>query len=144
MRPEPSTYLSRDAIETHLANFDRGGSYLVPKEALDRYGRDLLGRPDNTQFIMTKAEMDQVLARANGDVSVIETQLGIPSGAWQGKDLVRIDVPAPRDLNLRMPSGNEAGANPLWIPGGKLPTGQLEAVVNSIPKGQYVEGQLWR
>jgi hypothetical protein len=42
-------------------------------------------------------------------------------------------------LNLRMPSGNEAGANNLWLPGGKLPTGQSEAVVNQIPKGAYTE-----
>lgn len=84
-----------------------------------------------------------MLSRSNGDVLVIETQLGIPSGAWQGKDLVRIDILAPRELGLRMPSGNESRANPLWIPGGELPTGQLEAVVNSIPKGKYVESELW-
>lgn len=87
---------------------------------------------------------DQVLAKANGDVSIIEKELGIPPGMWQGKDLVRIDVPAPRELNLRMPTDNEGGANSLWIPGGKLPTGYLEAVVNRIPKGQYLEGPpLW-
>jgi hypothetical protein len=30
-----------------------------------------------------------------------------------------------------MPSGNEFGTNAQWLPGGKLPTGQLEAVVNT-------------
>lgn len=83
---------------------------------------------------MTKTGMDGILASANGDISVIESKLGIPPGAWQAKELVRIDIPTPRDLNLQMPSGNEAGANPLWIPGGTLRTGQLEAVINSIPK----------
>jgi hypothetical protein len=29
-------------------------------------------------------------------------------------------------LILRLPSGNEAGANIQWIPGGKLPTGHLD------------------
>jgi hypothetical protein len=143
-RPDPSTYLSMDAIEAHLSNFDNGAAYIVPKDALDRYGRDLLGRPDNTQFVMTKTEMDQMLARANGNVATLENELGIPAGAWQGKDLVRIDIPNPRALDLRMPSGNEMGANNLWIPGGRLPTGQLEAVVNAIPKGQYTENALWR
>jgi hypothetical protein len=56
----------------------------------------------------------------------------------------RIDVPAPRDLNLHMLSGKQAGANPIWIPGGRLPTGLLEGVINQVPKGQYVEGPLWR
>lgn len=30
-----------------------------------------------------------------------------------------------------MPSGNEAGANVNWIPGGKLPTGLNEAVIKT-------------
>jgi hypothetical protein len=34
-------------------------------------------------------------------------------------------------LNLRIPSGNEAGANEFWIPGGKLPDGNSEAVIDA-------------
>jgi len=40
-----------------------------------------------------------------------------------------------------MASGNEIGANELWISGGKLPRGYSEAVINSIPKNSYVEIQ---
>lgn len=138
-RPEPSTYLPADKVDAHLARFDEGASYLVPKAALDRYGRALLGRADNSQFVMTRPEMDDMIARARGDVAVVERELGIPAGAWQGKTLVRIDIPSPRDLDLRMPNGREDGANALWLPGGKLPTGQDEAVVNQIPEGQYRE-----
>jgi hypothetical protein len=98
----------------------------------------MIGRPDG-QFLMPKSELDAVLKRADGDISVIERELGIPPGSWKGQELVRIDVPKPKDLNLRVPSGNEAGANDLWLPGGKLPTGQSEAVVNQIPKGSYTE-----
>lgn len=86
---------------------------------------------------MTKAEMDSVLLISHGDLSLIERKLGIPPGAWDGRILVRIDIPAPRKLRLRMPSGNEAGANALWIPGGFLPTGFKEAVIDRIPKGRY-------
>jgi hypothetical protein len=142
-RPDPSAYMSKSAIDAHLAEFDAGGSYLVPKDALNRYGRELLGRPDNTQFVMTKKEMDHMLGRAKGDISIIEAELGIPAGAWKGKELVRIDVPAPRNLGVRVPSGNESGANDLWLPGGRLPTGQLEATVDSIPRGQYTESEIW-
>ena len=85
--------MSAEAIDAHLANFDKGASYLVPKDALDKYGRELLGRPDNSQFVMTSGEMDSLLGRANGDISVIEKELGIPDGMWQGKELLRIDVP---------------------------------------------------
>jgi filamentous hemagglutinin len=142
-RPDPITYLSKEQIESHLANFDKGASYLVPKNVLDTYGRDLLGYPDNSQFVMPKEQMDQLLMKANGNIAIIEKELGIPAGAWSGKEMVRVDVPDPRSLNLRMPSGNEAGTNSLWIPGGKLPTGRLEAIVNQIPEGQYIERSLW-
>ena len=56
--------------------------------------------------------------------------------------MVQINIATPRDFNVRMPSGNEMGANNLWLPGGRLPTGQLEAVVDQIPKGGYTESLL--
>lgn len=36
-------------------------------------------------------------------------------------------------LNLRIPSGNEAGANSHWIPGGKTDGGVPEAITDLIP-----------
>ena len=83
--------------------------------------------------------MDNLLAKANGDLTVIETELGIPSGLWKDKDLVRIDIPNPKQLDVRIPSGNEGGANELWLPGGKLPKGYSEAVLNQIPQANYKE-----
>ncbi|MEY3210898.1 MAG: hypothetical protein RIT28_1379, partial [Pseudomonadota bacterium] len=138
-RPDPVDYIPPDKMAAHLEKFKDGASYLVPKDVLDRFGRDKLGWPDNSQFVMTKGELDAVLAKANGDISIIEQELGIPAGTWAGREMVRIDIPAPETLNVRMPSGNEDGANPLWIPGGKLPTGYNEAVVNNILSGDYVE-----
>ena len=138
-KPDPKTYIAPEAIAEHLGHFDEGASYLVPKSALDRYGRDTLGWPDNSQFVMPAREMDQLLAKAGGDVAAVEKALGIPPGQWADQALARIDVPKPKDLNLRMPSGNEMGANQHWLPGGHLPTGYREAVINQIPKGAYVE-----
>lgn len=40
---------------------------------------------------------------------------------------------------MRIPSGNEEGANELWLVGGQLPTGHDEGVTDSIPKGKYKE-----
>lgn len=86
---------------------------------------------------MMKSEMDSVLMRSHGDLSRIEHELGIPAGAWKHRVLVRIDIPKLKKLRLRMPSGNEVGANVLWLPGGLLPTGYKEAVIDRIPKGRY-------
>ncbi|WP_434777190.1 hypothetical protein [Neisseria sp. Ec49-e6-T10] len=44
---------------------------------------------------------------------------------------IKIDIPYNSKLNLRVPSGNEAGANSQWIPGGKLPLGESEAVIDA-------------
>lgn len=88
---------------------------------------------------MPKSELDALIQRANGDVSIIEKELGFPKGELKGKELVRIDVPNTKDIGLRMPTGNETGANDLWLPGGKLPTGKSEAIVNQIKLGNYIE-----
>ncbi|WP_420151067.1 hypothetical protein [Spirosoma sp.] len=141
-RPDPSVYLQAPYITYQLSLFKNGASYLVTKKSLDDYGRDLLGYPDNTQFVMAKQEMDAMLQKTAKNVSAIEVELGIPAGSWQGKPLARIDIPNPVELHVRLPSGNEMGANSLWLPGGKLPTGYSEAVVDRIPKGKYVESDL--
>ena len=136
-RPAPETYLKRRYIRRHLKNFKAGASCIVSKELLERHHGDSIGKADNSQFIMMKSEMDSVLMRSHGDLSRIEHELGIPAGAWKHRVLVRIDVPKPKKLRLRMPSGNEIGANVLWLPGGLLPTGYKEAVIDRIPKGRY-------
>ena len=136
-RPAPETYLKRRYIRRHLKNFKAGASCIVSKELLERHHGDSIGKADNSQFIMMKSEMDSVLMRSHGDLSRIEHELGIPAGAWRHRVLVRIDIPKPKKLKLRMPSGNEIGANVLWLPGGLLPTGYKEAVIDRIPKGRY-------
>ncbi|MCX2803412.1 RHS repeat-associated core domain-containing protein, partial [Microbulbifer thermotolerans] len=141
-RPSPSTYLPASYIDAHLQRFESGASYLVPEDILDRFGRDVLGCPDNTQFVMSSNEMNDLLRKANGDISYLENELGIPKGAWEGRTLKRIDIPNPTALNLRMPSGNEFGANEEWLAGGYLPTGYSEAVIDRIPKGMYKESDI--
>lgn len=138
-RPDPATYLAADTIRAHLAAFEAGASFLTTRGALDRFGRDPLGYPDNSQFVMPARQMDALLARTHGNVALIEQELGLPPGTWTGQQLVRIDIPDPRAVNLRMASGNEMGANALWLPGGRLPTGLLEAVVNRLRPSQYRE-----
>ncbi len=137
-RPDPSVYLSEACIKKHQKQFALGATYLIPKDVLDRFGRKLLGRADG-QFVMCKKEMDKLLHKKNITIADIERTLGIPTDAWKGKVLVRIDIREPKKLNLRIPRGTEAGANNLWIPGGKLPTGYTEGVVDQVPEGSYVE-----
>jgi len=72
---------------------------------------------------MPTNQLNEVLARTNGDMKLIEKELGLPAGAWQGQGMAVIEVSKP---NVKMPTGNESGANPLWKSGGKLPTGHMK------------------
>ncbi|SHF79054.1 filamentous hemagglutinin, partial [Vibrio gazogenes DSM 21264] len=127
-RPDPSKYLSKDHIESHLAQFDNGASRFMTETNLQKYG---IGQRDGTSFVMTNQEATSLLNSTKGSASAMEKALGLPNGFLDGNQLVRVDIPKPRELNLRMPSGNEAGANSQWIPGGRLPDGNLEAVIDA-------------
>ena len=64
----------------------------------------------------------------------IEKSLGFEPGHFSDHGgLVRIDISDLSDLNLRVPSGNEMGANEFWIPGGYTKGGIPEAIVDQIP-----------
>ena len=137
-RPLPANYLKWRYRHRHQRNFRRGAAFIIPKYILDKYGRVSLGRQDGL-FVMSKKEMDDLLQKANGRLVFIETELGIPAGLWKNHELLRVDIHRPKKFHLRIPSGNETGANDLWIPGGKLPNGYSESVIDPIPKGKYTE-----
>ena len=80
-----------------------------------------------------------MIAASGGDPRVLERALGLPDGFFDSKNLMRIDVANPREYELRIPSGNEAGANDQWIPGGELPDGSHEAIIDGgqVPLDGY-------
>lgn len=135
-RPAPSEYLSPAYIDEHMALFDQGASRFATQSAVDKYG---IARADGTTFVMPKAEADALIAGAGGDMAKLEEALGLPAGTLSNDKLVRIDFPQPKEGNIRIPSGNEDGANTQWIPGGKLPTGANEAVIDAgaLPPSAY-------
>lgn len=135
-RPDPATYLSSDYIKSHLAKFDDGAVKFVRKDQFGKYG---LGQADGTAFVVTKSKADSILSTTRGNPRALEKELGLPSGFLDKGEIVRVDIADPQDFNLRMPSGNEAGANQQWLPGGNLPTGAAEAVVDGakVPSSGY-------
>ena len=52
-----------------------------------------------------------------------------------GTDPVRVDIPNP--TGLRVPSGNELGANKFWLPGGYTSGGMMEATIEAPNPGEY-------
>ncbi len=129
-RPDPAEYLSPEYVARHQAAFADGGSRIVLESSHNKYGTF---REDGSTFVMTRADADALLARANGDPAKLELELGLPAGQLSGGGgLVRIDFPAG---DLRIPTGNEAGANDQWIPGGRTPNGNYEAVARTGTSG---------
>jgi len=135
-RPRTETYLPKDYIDTHLAKFDDGASRFMSKSRLDTHGP---AQVDGTSFVVPRREADKLLLEAGGNKRVLEESLGLPSGFLDSNELVRVDVANPRTLNSRIPSGNEAGASELWLPGGQLPNGNSEAVIDlgNAPSGSW-------
>jgi filamentous hemagglutinin family protein len=127
-RLEPEKYLSPTYIANELARYDDGAARIVLKSSFEKYG---LGQKDGTSFVMPKSEADQLIKAAGSDPIKLADALGLPRTALDGDSLIRIDIPNPRLAGLRLPSGNEAGANSNWIPGGKLPGGASEAVIDA-------------
>ena len=98
-------------------------------------GSPTIGIPfDGTQFVLPKRYCDDIANLSKGEVSYYEKALGFDKGHFaDGGGLVRIDIKNLDGLNLRMPSGNEAGANRHWIPGGNTDGGIPKAVTDLIP-----------
>jgi hypothetical protein len=131
-RPDPSTYLSKEYIAEHLSKFtnEGAGSRIVLKKAYDKYG---IGKPDvgKTEFISLKSDIDKLILESNGDVKKIAHSLGIDESQLAGGSLVRVDFKFASKYKPYMPSGNEYGINEKWMPGGKLPDGDLEVIVKT-------------
>ncbi|MFS0868094.1 hypothetical protein AB3M83_12275 [Microbacterium sp. 179-B 1A2 NHS] len=133
--PDPSDYLDADYIAQHLARFDDGASRIYFSDTLHQFGP---GQRDNTTFVFPTSELQNILDESGGSANEVADRLGLDR-EWffdANGDPVPVEVRHfdPSELsNLRIPSGNEAGANDKWIPGGYLPTGIPEAVIDVPP-----------
>ncbi len=81
--------------------------------------------------MLTKDNATKIIGDANGDPKLIASKLGIPEEQLSNDSLVMVEFKPTELYSPRVPSGKEWGANSEWLPGGKLPKGDLEAVVNT-------------
>ena len=118
--------MSQAEIDAHLGRFDEGAVRFTTRENLETYGT--AGGAD--AFVMPKSEFDQIVSDAGGNMRVVEQRLGLDTGTLSNGDSVALYIP-PQNLNgIRVPSGNEGGANFQWLPGGFASGGTAEAVVD--------------
>ena len=136
-KPDPKTYLNPDYYQKHLEPFEKTGCYRIqrtdPMLPDDQYG-GVLGHSSGL-FVTSGEDMMKALKEADGDVSKLEKIFGMDEGDW-GKNPVIIRVDDPQ--HLRIPDGNEMGAwTKYYIPGGFTSGNQAEAVIDSVPRGEY-------
>lgn len=132
-KPLPETYLPSKYIESHTKEFSEGASRIFAKLDYEKYG---IGKPDewSSEFVSSSKNMNKIITESDGDFNVISERLGIPAEQLESGNLVRIDFMPGEKYNPKIPSGNEWGArdtDPLWLPGGKLPNGDWEAVIST-------------
>lgn len=125
-RPDPSEYLTQEYIHHHLEKFNGGGTRFMLNDTFEDFG---IGQRDGTTFVFPTSKIDELMESTRGDPTALEKALGLPGGYFKD-NVIRVDIKDPQHYNLRVPSGNEAGANKLWLPGGFLPRGMPEAVID--------------
>lgn len=129
LRPNPNTYLSETYIKNHLKQFDGGVTKIMTQAPTGTAG------PPGGTFVMPSSVADDLIVQAGGDVSKLEKLLSLELGTL-GSSPVRVDVKNPS--HLRVPSGNELGANSQWLPGGNTGGGIPEETITSPKPGDYI------
>lgn len=99
-----------------------------------------IGGKDGT-FVVSGDELNEIIQYADGDVSKIETILGLDQG-YLGENPVVVTIED--TSSIRIPSGNELGAwQEYWEPGGYTSGGVKEAVVSPAAEGTYTYEHLF-
>ena len=138
-RPPVTEYLSEQYIEAHRQKFASGKAYCIMStdasiERVQANGR--LGRSSGN-FVLPEKEFKNLCAKVNAEKrskhgnpqKMLETELGFWPGSLKGKALVFYEIKI-KPVDVRIPDGRGEGANDLWIPGGFLPTGYTEAIID--------------
>ncbi len=116
--------------------FSGGATHITTLDSLMRARANyrLFGR-ESGLYVAPTAEIDQMLTRASSRTD-IEISLGLDPGTLADSPIVRIDVPDPFSLNLRLP--DPTTGNALHRPGTGLTLGGLhEGVIDPIPHPKY-------
>lgn len=122
--------MSKAEIEAHLAKFDDGAVRFTSKAKYKEFGT--YGPSDG--FVIPKSEFEQIMKESKGDLRIVEQKLGLKQGYLSDNDTLVVYIKKENIRNLKIPSGNESGANEFWKPGGKTSGGISEAILDFSQK----------
>lgn len=136
-RPDPESYLDADYIAQHLGQFENGATRIYVTDTLQNWGpgnNQVPRNTSNTTYVFPTDQLNALMQQVNSPAELADA-LGLPNGFFDGADVQLRDFGPDELSGLRVPSGNEGGTDPdRWIPGGYLPSGIPEAVID-IPTG---------
>ena len=115
--------------KAHAALFDDGVVRIGPSSPTGPIGR-------TETWVFPRSVVDNLTKQAGGDVAKLERLLGLDVG-YLGKSPVLVEIPFPK--SVRIPSGNEVGANPFWRAGGQTSGGIPEAIIDSGESGSTLK-----
>ncbi len=129
-RPLPASYIADARMAREVAKYDEGAVRFLSRDAYNTRGT--LGPPGG--FVMPYKEFEGLVRAANGDMAVVEQKLGLSAGYLRDADTMIVKIDKADFHDLKLPSGNERGANEFWVPGGVTSGGVSEATLD-FPKG---------
>lgn len=132
-RPDPSEYLDADYISNHLSQFENGATRIYTSRSLLDWGpgnNQVPGNATNTAYVFPTDQLDNLMNQVDSPQELAQA-LGLPENFFEGADVQLRDF-SPEELSgLHIPTGNEGGTDAdKWIPGGHLPSGIPEAVID--------------
>ncbi len=125
-RPDPSSYLSPSYIANWNSKWDDGAVRFSNIESVEEYGT--IGSKE--AFVIPKSEYDNLMKKTGGDLSEVEVKLSLPKGYLTGGKVGTYHIKPQSTTNVKMPSGNERGANTQWLIGGKTANGLQEGILD--------------
>ena len=125
-RPDPSSYLSPSYIANWNSKWDDGAVRFATMESVKTRGT--IGPPK--AFVIPKSEYDNLIRQTGGDLAEVEVKLSLRKGYLTNGDIGIYHVKPQSTTNVRMPSGNEGGANTQWLIGGKTANGYQEGILD--------------
>lgn len=108
-------------MNNHLNQFNGQAVAIVSQEKYQHYfeGRPDIGHPPDkndlhgSMYVTTPDALNAKIAESNGDVSKLESSLGLDQGTL-GDNPIIVGINNPENHGLRMANGQEAGANEFY------------------------------
>ncbi|GAA5162215.1 hypothetical protein [Viridibacterium curvum] len=82
---------------------------------------------------MLEEDAFRILETNNYNLASVCRVLGVPETSWNNQRVFLVQITQEQIRNLRISSGNEAGVDSMWVPGGSHASGFKQAVIDPVP-----------